>query len=603
MARTGRTSSLATALVLLGLQQQGAWALPSSKVAFLQHGLAEGEDAVMHAPPAGSSRLSAITPQLLSSAIARVMSLDARAEVDTGLPAGDIFNRPDANLLVFVDGLRPTGSTSTPFMTQWLQEPAAAYGLRTPTHDGWTSGLESALGASFDVVHSTSDVICAAVDPALGGTEACSPSTAGLLVRTPEGAEHAGRAAEDGSLVGVTADTSTGLRTLVLSGAAEGEEDAAVLDLTAEADLRLVEELSFLSSLPAALSERLSARPEGSSPPLVIVYLSSLKAFSTSYGARSAKTALASKALDAALGSAFDAMSAGAGRRLTSQLIVGPALSEKLAMGGRRLQTDDDASSSNSTSLEDITQFQLNMWTGVGLALVGFLAIYATFTMDVQPDSLLFISVGDPYKELRRLPGRWKGKQFQTEGCAVTSLKITNGMITQDTDRYTKTQPLNKRQLGFGTRDAFKRGEFTAAIRTEQYREMLRQEQRLMDAARDTKAEQETVARAKVKHASTRTFVEGKEEIKYLYDVGRKLQNDFNPYRKHDSFYDFHKEKGKRMGPYRTMAMDIGNLAWDHRPTAPEFGPIGHIKNFYDRSHLAVAGEEACVVEPRARLR
>lgn len=27
-----------------------------------------------------------------------------------------------------------------------------------------------------------------------------------------------------------------------------------------------------------------------------------------------------------------------------------------------------------------------------------------------------FISVGDPYKELRRLPGRWKGKQFQTEG-------------------------------------------------------------------------------------------------------------------------------------------------------------------------------------------
>ena len=83
--------------------------MPSSRVAFLQHGLAEGEEAVIHAPPAGSSRLSAITPQLLSSAIARVMSLDARAEVDTGLPAGDIFNRPDANVLVFVDGLRPTG--------------------------------------------------------------------------------------------------------------------------------------------------------------------------------------------------------------------------------------------------------------------------------------------------------------------------------------------------------------------------------------------------------------------------------------------------------------------------------------------------------------
>eukprot|EP00903_Cladosiphon_okamuranus_P010842 g10243.t1 len=220
-----------------------------------------------------------------------------------------------------------------------------------------------------------------------------------------------------------------------------------------------------------------------------------------------------------------------------------------------------------------------------------------------------FITVGDPYKELRRLPGRWKGKQFQTEGCPSNAdngnfakLKYSSEPF-QESERFTKTQPLSKRHLGFGTRDAFKRGEFTAAIRTEQYREMLRQEQRLMDAARDPKAEQETVARAKAKHASSRTFVEGKEEIKHLYDVGRSLQNEFNPHRKHDSFYDFQTAKGKRMGPYRTMAMDIGNEAWDHRPTAPEFGPIGHIKNFYDRSHLAVAGEEACMVQPRARLR
>lgn len=35
-------------------------------------------------------------------------------------------------------------------MTEWLQEPTAAYGLRTPTHDAWTSGLESTLGAAFD---------------------------------------------------------------------------------------------------------------------------------------------------------------------------------------------------------------------------------------------------------------------------------------------------------------------------------------------------------------------------------------------------------------------------------------------------------------------
>lgn len=55
--------------------------------------------------------------------------------------------------------------------------------------------------------------------------------------------------------------------------------------------MSLVDELSFLSSLPAALSERLSARPEGSSPPLVIVYLSSLKVRKWGASLRCSKTA------------------------------------------------------------------------------------------------------------------------------------------------------------------------------------------------------------------------------------------------------------------------------------------------------------------------
>ena len=98
----------AAGLAVLG---SGAFALPSSKIAFLQHGVVEGEDAVMHPPSTLSSKLASLTPQLLSSAISRVMSLDARAEVDTGLPAGDIFNRPDGNVLVFVDGLRASGES------------------------------------------------------------------------------------------------------------------------------------------------------------------------------------------------------------------------------------------------------------------------------------------------------------------------------------------------------------------------------------------------------------------------------------------------------------------------------------------------------------
>lgn len=64
-----------------------------------------------------------------------------------------------------------------------------------------------------------------------------------------------------------------------------------------------------------------------------------LQAIKSEYGETSAKGALAFKALDAALAESFDIMSTGAGRRLTSQLVAGPALAETLAVGGRRLGT------------------------------------------------------------------------------------------------------------------------------------------------------------------------------------------------------------------------------------------------------------------------
>lgn len=64
-----------------------------------------------------------------------------------------------------------------------------------------------------------------------------------------------------------------------------------------------------------------------------------LQAIKSEYGETSTKGALAFKALDAALAESFDIMSTGAGRRLTSQLVAGPALAETLAVGGRRLGT------------------------------------------------------------------------------------------------------------------------------------------------------------------------------------------------------------------------------------------------------------------------
>ncbi|CAM9871252.1 unnamed protein product, partial [Choristocarpus tenellus] len=119
------------------------------RVAFQQHGVIDGGDPIMMAP--SRSQGHGLTPQLLASAVARVMSLDARAEVGADLPAGDMFNRPDGNLLVFVDGLQPFGSGFTPVMTGWLRESPAAYSVSVPTREvAASSVLHTVLGRDFD---------------------------------------------------------------------------------------------------------------------------------------------------------------------------------------------------------------------------------------------------------------------------------------------------------------------------------------------------------------------------------------------------------------------------------------------------------------------
>ena len=79
------------------------------------------------------------------------------------------------------------------------------------------------------------------------------------------------------------------------------------------------------------------AVPLASGYRLLSCFLCCWQGIKRAYGDRSVKGSLASKALDVALAEAFGAMSTGAGRRLTSQLVVGPALAQTLAIGGRRL--------------------------------------------------------------------------------------------------------------------------------------------------------------------------------------------------------------------------------------------------------------------------
>ncbi|CAM9391679.1 unnamed protein product [Heterosigma akashiwo] len=221
--------------------------------------------------------------------------------------------------------------------------------------------------------------------------------------------------------------------------------------------------------------------------------------------------------------------------------------------------------------------------------------MYATKRINKNKIDVSYISIQDPYVENRKLPPRWKEKQFAVahlpnpENGGYFAKKTYAPDPYKEAVHFIKEQPADSRKLGFGTKDASKRGEFTATIRTEQYRETLKKEQRILDHQRDPAAETMTLERAR-KREEERSFPEGLSETRRLYDIGRQNVTDFDPRQSRDTFYTLRKDRPKRLGHHQTAAAAVGSGAWDHEYSKPEFGPIPYVKNFYDKGHLGTQG-------------
>mmetsp|Transcript_82487 Transcript_82487/g.145569 ORF Transcript_82487/g.145569 Transcript_82487/m.145569 type:complete len:175 (+) Transcript_82487:60-584(+) len=104
-----------------------------------------------------------------------------------------------------------------------------------------------------------------------------------------------------------------------------------------------------------------------------------------------------------------------------------------------------------------------------------------------------FLAEKEPYKEHTVKNTRAKGKQFLTVPAKNTcdgggyfhKMTYTKGEEYNDKLMYTKTQPLESRKLGFGSHNAKNRDEFTQHIRTEQYREQLKAEKKVVATVPD----------------------------------------------------------------------------------------------------------------------
>ena len=223
----------------------------------------------------------------------------------------------------------------------------------------------------------------------------------------------------------------------------------------------------------------------------------------------------------------------------------------------------------------------------------------------------VYNTVGDPYKSnLDELPGRWKQKQFVTQRYPKNShngffvkLEYDSAPYTELAEPYLKTQPLETRKLGFGSKDAFKSSEFTSTKATERYRDMVRQESKFKDRYRDKTKEKELSEQlGRVPREPPRDKQGNKlKEIKFLYDIGRTNVTPFDPNSSRDSFYKIPKHapvdptlKGKdpirRLGSHRPVSTTYGEMAWNHKYEAPQYGQPHCVNKFFDKGHLECKG-------------
>lgn len=187
---------------------------------------------------------------------------------------------------------------------------------------------------------------------------------------------------------------------------------------------------------------------------------------------------------------------------------------------------------------------------------------------------------------------RHKGKQLMTvpakntcNGVGYFDKKTYSSDPLQDTSMYLKTQPMDKRKAGFGSKDASRRDEFMNHVRTEQYRETLDTEMQILEKQKKSEPAQQLDELDKA-----RKFPEGLDETKHLYDIGRSQTTEFNQKSHRDTFYTMrvgNSQYKRNNGPFMLTSELVGLGADDvsgNRPT-----PKGaSTKQFYDHSHLHI---------------
>ena len=192
-------------------------------------------------------------------------------------------------------------------------------------------------------------------------------------------------------------------------------------------------------------------------------------------------------------------------------------------------------------------------------------------------------------------------QQQNADNGMFMKLTYNSEPYTEISEKYSKTQPLDDRKLGFGSRDASKTGEFTCWKTTERYRSLVKQESRLMESHRDEAKEKQTTKAAIPRTDPLPPRDRDGKILKmpiFMYDIGRSTDtwsrdnngvSFYDPKSSRDCFYSLPKHaKGdiRRLGSDRPSSAVIGQNAWKHKYGRPEHGSSNRCQKFYDRGHL-----------------
>jgi hypothetical protein len=168
-------------------------------------------------------------------------------------------------------------------------------------------------------------------------------------------------------------------------------------------------------------------------------------------------------------------------------------------------------------------------------------------------------------------------------------------------EQYSKTQPLDKRKLGFGSHDATKSGEFTCYKATERYRSLIKTENKLRELHRNAEKDKDILSINAPPPLPPKDKNGNVLEVpKFTFDVGRSSVTPYNPNTAHDSFYTIPKHakvdsklKGKdnirRLGSHRPTSATIGEYAWTYNYTKPEHCRRSR-DDCFDHGHLECTG-------------